>query len=184
MDQTIERHRRALDGLAAVADRVTDWEAPSPCTEWDARAVVEHVIGFHEILVLRPLGVKVQRPREGPPERLRVTADRIIEGIGKDGALDGDIDVMGGSNTGLRGLVEVLTTDVLVHTWDLAKAGGLDVELDRELCELGYERAAKSRGQFAQSDMFESEVSVPDDADTCSKLLGIMGRDPGWQPPE
>jgi hypothetical protein len=22
------------------------WPAPSPCTEWDARAVVEHVIGF------------------------------------------------------------------------------------------------------------------------------------------
>ena len=29
------------------------WDRPSPCADWDARGVVEHVIGFHEVLVLR-----------------------------------------------------------------------------------------------------------------------------------
>ena len=166
-----------------MADQVQDWAAPSPCTEWDARAVVEHLIGFHEVLVIRPLGAKANRPKDDPAARWRATQATIIEAIGRDGVLDEDVDVLGGGQTGLRGLVSTLTTDVLVHTWDLARAAGVDPQLDAELCALGYERASKSREQFAKSDMFENEVAVPDDADVCSKLLGIMGRDPEWEPP-
>jgi uncharacterized protein (TIGR03086 family) len=182
-DETVTNHQRAFDGFSEVAAQVQSWDAPSPCTEWDARAVVEHVIGFHEVLVLRPLGVKVDRPREDPVARWKATQAGIMEAISKPGVLDEEVDVMGGNKTGLRNLVATLTTDVLVHTWDLAKAGGVDPKLDPELCTLGYERAAQNREQFAKSDMFEDEVKVPDDADVCSKLLGIMGRDPEWTPP-
>src|SRR5262249_14411597 len=161
--------------FAAVADNVQRWDAPSPCSEWDARGVVEHVIGFHEILVLRPLGVKVDRPREDPAARWRVTAAGIMDAIGRPGALDGDVDVLGSGTVGLRNLVSTLTTDVLVHTWDLARADGQDLTLDHELCQLGYDRASKSRDQFAASDMFGDEVAVAEHADVCSKLLGIMG---------
>jgi uncharacterized protein (TIGR03086 family) len=171
MDEVVERHQRALDGFGSVAEQVTDWSAQSPCTEWDARGVVEHIIGFHEVLLLRPLGVKANRPREDAVARFRATQTAIIEAISTPEALAEH-----------RDLVSILTTDVLVHTWDLAKAVGLDPHLDTELCALGYERASKARDQFAESDMFSNEVSVPDDADTCAKLLGIMGRDPGWQP--
>ena len=56
MDEIVELHRRASDGLLSVARAAAGrWERPSPCTEWDARGVVEHVIGFHEMLVLKPL---------------------------------------------------------------------------------------------------------------------------------
>ncbi len=30
------------------------WDRRSPCDKWDARGVLEHVIGFHDVLVLRP----------------------------------------------------------------------------------------------------------------------------------
>ena len=181
--ETVARHERACDAFAAVADQVESWEAQSPCTEWDARGVVEHVIGFHEMLVLRPLGVKADRPKDDAPARWKATQSAIIEAISRPGALDGEVDMGGGNMVGLEGLVQTLTTDVLVHCWDLAKAGGIDPSLDEELCALGYERASKSREQFAKSDMFESEVAVADDAPVCSKLLGIMGRDPDWTPP-
>jgi uncharacterized protein (TIGR03086 family) len=182
-DNTVTNHQRACDAFAAVTEQVKDWGAQSPCTEWDARAVVEHVIGFHEVLVLRPLGAKVDRPKDDAPARWRATQKVLIEAIGKPGALDEETDMGGGNMIKLGPLVSTLTTDVLVHTWDLAKAAGVDPQLDGELCELGYERASKSRDQFAKSDMFENEVAVPDGADVCSKLLGIMGRDPGWKPP-
>ncbi len=181
-DETVARHERACEGFAAVAEKVGTWEVPSPCTEWDARGVVEHVIGFHEVLVLRPLGVKANRPKDDAAARWRATQSAIVEAISRPGALDEEVDMGGGNMVGLRNLVQTLTTDVLVHTWDLAKAAGIDPPLDRELCTLGYERASKSREQFAQSDMFEDEVPVPDDADVCSRLLGIMGRDPDWKP--
>jgi mycothiol maleylpyruvate isomerase-like protein len=71
VDPLIERHRRACDGFARVADAVPvdRWTSPSPCTEWDARAVVEHVIGFHEILLLGPMGVRAHRPRDDEAAR-------------------------------------------------------------------------------------------------------------------
>lgn len=39
-------------------------------TEWDARGVLEHVIGFHEVLLLlRPLGIRADRPKNDVPGR-------------------------------------------------------------------------------------------------------------------
>jgi hypothetical protein len=40
------------------------WNCPSPCDGRNARDVLEHVIGFHDVLLLRPLGLKPQRRRE------------------------------------------------------------------------------------------------------------------------
>ncbi|WP_216638101.1 maleylpyruvate isomerase N-terminal domain-containing protein, partial [Mycobacterium colombiense] len=45
------------------------WHRPSPCDAWDARAVLEHVIGFHDVLLLRPLGLKPDRPPDDPRAR-------------------------------------------------------------------------------------------------------------------
>ena len=64
-DGAIYRHRRACYGFGAVVEQVGErWERPSPCPEWDARDVLEHVIGFHEVLLFRPLGIKANRPRD------------------------------------------------------------------------------------------------------------------------
>src|SRR5437899_8847364 len=125
MDQIVEQHRRASDGLLSVARAAAErWERPSPCTDWDARGVVEHVIGFHEVLVLKPLGVRVERPRDDPAARWQVTADALASVLAGEGALDGSVEMPGGRATDLRQLVPTLTTDVLVHTWGLARAVG------------------------------------------------------------
>src|ERR1700739_5162695 len=55
----------------------------SPCDEWDARAVLEHVIGFHDALVLRPLGLKPSRPREDPQVRWQLTYDSLAQALRK-----------------------------------------------------------------------------------------------------
>ena len=56
-DNMADRHRRVCktfgDQVRAVSDQ---WQAPSPCSDWNARGVLEHVIGFHDVLLLRPLG--------------------------------------------------------------------------------------------------------------------------------
>jgi hypothetical protein len=60
--------RRHLRVCARFSDAVGaadgHWRQPSPCAKWDARGVLEHVIGFHDVLMLRPLAVKPDRPRE------------------------------------------------------------------------------------------------------------------------
>jgi Mycothiol maleylpyruvate isomerase N-terminal domain len=73
-----ERHlavcRRFGESVRAANGR---WERPSPCDAWDARGVLEHVIGFHDVLLLRPLGLKPNRPRDDPQRRWELTYDQL-----------------------------------------------------------------------------------------------------------
>ena len=168
----VARHERACAGFSRVVDAGSGrWDSPSPCTEWDARGVVEHVIGFHEVLVLRPSGVKAHRPREGTEARWAATRDAILA------ALAGDVP------DDIARLLPALTTDVVVHTWDLARAVGADVALDPELCERALRALASNEGGLPSSEMFGARVPVADDAPVQDRLLGLYGRDPGWRPP-
>lgn len=170
----LEDHRQACDGFSHAVHRAGgQWAAPSPCTEWDARGVVEHVIGFHDMLLLRPLDSKPTRPKDDPETRWAVTVEAIFEALARPGALDE-------KRTSLLG---VLTTDVLVHTWDLCKAIGAHVSLDPRLSEVGLRRAMANREQLHSSGWFGPPVEVDDDASVQDRLLGIMGRDPAWSPP-
>lgn len=173
MTGVLEDHRRACDGLAEVA-RAADgrWNAPSPCTEWDARGVLEHVIGFHDVLLLRPLGAKPARPKDDPVERWTITVEALFGALSVPGVLDDKSELIG-----------VLTTDVLVHTWDLSKAVEVTASLDPRLCQTGLDRALAHREQFESSAMFAPSVPVPEEAGVQDRLVGFFGRDPAWSPP-
>jgi len=76
-----------------------------------------------------------------------------------------------------------LPADVFMHTWDLARATGQDDRLDPDFCAqlLGQmeqmEQVLRSSGQFG------ARVEVPGGADTQTRLLGFIGRDPFWSGP-
>lgn len=73
------------------------------------------------------------------------------------------------------------TPDVLVHTWDLSRATGVDVTLDAEQIELlasgidqiqlEVDEAMRSRGHYGP------RIEVPANADTLTRVLAFMGRD-------
>jgi uncharacterized protein (TIGR03086 family) len=177
----IARHLRACDGFTAVVEGVGDhWSWPSPCPEWDARGVVEHVIGFHDVLLLRPLGAKPDRPKGDPTTRWAVTVPAIASVLHSAG--DGLVlSVPGGADIDLVRLLPMLTTDVLTHTWDLAKAAGTPVSLDPELCMDAYQAVRHNVESLESTGMFGSPVPVPDDADVTTTLVALLGRDPAWR---
>jgi len=179
--QMIERHHQACDGFSKVVQSVDParWGAQSPCTEWDARGVLEHVIGFHEMLLLRPLGIRTERPKDDPVARWQLTADALHEAIERPGVLDEKTEGPMGETTP-RSLLGALTSDVLIHSWDLAKAAGIDPALDTQLCEEALTLAEKNADAFKKSNMFGTPIPVAADAPVCDRLLGFFGRDPNW----
>ena len=156
------------------------WDNPSPCTEWDARGVVEHVIGFHDVLLLRPMGTKPSRPRRDPKARWAVTVPAILA------TLDQPLPPRPTTTAAppdLERLLPMLTLDVLVHSWDLARAVGVQPQLDPELCRIVYQAVLSNDQRLRTSGMFGPAVAVADDADPTTLLVSFLGRDPAWKSP-
>ncbi len=189
LDEIAERHLRACARFGeVVAEASGSWSVPTPCTEWDARALVEHVIGFHDVLLLRPLGAKPDCPKDDPPVRWAATHSALRTLFDRPGFFDGPIEVPAiGNNPATRieaaPLVGLLSQDVLVHTWDLARAVGCDDRLDPDLCALFLSRLPDDPTSQARSGMFAPPLEPPPGADPQAVLLARMGRDPGWRPP-
>lgn len=174
------RHNRACAGFGEVVRRVGEgWERPSPCSDWDTRGVLEHVIGFHDVLLLRPLGAKPDRPKNDPLARWVVTAEAITEVLGEQE--DHAVEVHGGSTLNLNRLIPMLTTDVLVHTWDLARATDVFATLDPELCQDSLAAVQHAAG-LAASGMYAAPIDVSSDASVEDRLVAYLGRDPTWRP--
>jgi uncharacterized protein (TIGR03086 family) len=182
------RHLRACERFGdAVAAADGKWSEPSPCIEWDARGVLEHVIGFHDVLLLRPLNAKPDRPRDDPLQRWLVTYRALGTVLTRPGFCDALVAVPAvGNNPATQldaaSLVARITQDVLVHTWDLARAAGANDRLDRELCEHCLRRLPPESQALVSSGMWGPAVDVGNDADPQIQLLARLGRDPDWRP--
>jgi uncharacterized protein (TIGR03083 family) len=171
-----DRHLAACAGMSAVVARVGDrWGRPSPCEAWDARAVLEHVIGFHDVLVLLPAGTKPRRPRDDPEARWAVTVEALR---GTLAAQEPEV-------------LPMLTTDVLVHTWDLSRAAGVPHGLDAGLCASAHRAALAHAEALAASGMYAPPVHAAtgpaegtgEEPDPVAALVALLGRDPGWTAP-
>ena len=183
-DDVVAEHARACQGFSTVVRQVPEdgWTTPTPCSEWDARALVEHVIGFHEFLLLRLVGVRAERPREGTAARWLATAVAIDAALRhprlreEAAYFDGDtrrpLDVLG-----------AITADVAIHTWDLARSVGAPDRLDRDLCSAALGAAQATAAAADRSDLFAPPVPIRSDASPQDRLLALRGRDPAWRPP-
>ncbi|BBY08997.1 hypothetical protein MNVI_43150 [Mycobacterium noviomagense] len=144
------------------------------------------MIGFHDALVLRPLGLKPDRPRDDPRRRWELTFDRLCAAFDCGDVLERVVEVPAVGNNPparreLTTLLSRLTQDVLVHTWDLARAVGVDDRLDPDWCAMFFEQLPADRDTRSASGMFAAPVPIDDDADIQSKLLARLGRDRSWE---
>jgi len=181
-----DRHRLVCRTFGAEVSAVGDhWRAQSPCTEWDARGVLEHVIGFHDVLLLRPLEAKPQRPKGDPIGRWAATLKALDQLLGRFDLFDGVVDIPAVGNNppsqiDASRIVPLLSLDVFVHTWDLGRAAGHEVILDPGLCRMFLERLPPDDAALSRTGMYDSPRSIPDGSDAQTKLLARTGRDPGW----
>jgi len=183
-----DRHRRICETFGdAVSEVGEHWQSQSPCAEWDARGVLEHVIGFHDVLLLRPLGAKPQRPKGDPVGRWAATLEALEPLLSRPGLLESVVHVPPVGNTppsqiDAARIVPLLSLDVTVHTWDLARAAGHEIVLDPQLCRTFLEGLPSDDTVLSGSGMYDSPLRVPAGSDAQTRLLARLGRDPDWSP--
>jgi uncharacterized protein (TIGR03086 family) len=184
-----ERLTRALRGFAARVEQVTPENVggPTPCTDWDVRSLLDHVAG--ELLWMPPLLAgktigDVGDSLDGDHLGSDVRAGFAAATEAAQGAV---VDVTDWSaavhvsygDVPAHAYVDEVATDVLVHTWDLARAVGADEHLDEELVQLALERVDGQQDALAASGMFGSPVPVAADAPPQVRLLAALGREAG-----
>ena len=134
MTETSDRYRSNAAGFTARVEAVPDdrWENPSPCEDWTARDVVRHCIDVSGMF----LGFVDHKLPPAPsvdddPAAAWASARDAVQGALDDPAIaTAEYEGMMGTSTFEKGIERFVAPDVLLHTWDLARAAGLDDDLD------------------------------------------------------
>ncbi|WP_052372534.1 TIGR03086 family metal-binding protein [Amycolatopsis taiwanensis] len=117
------------------------WALPTPCTEWNVRQLVNHMTrGNINYVALLAGGTSAEflRMRDldalgsDPIAAYVASARECADAFGQPGALQQILDYPLGRVSGQQALA-VRTTDATIHTWDLARALGVDDRLDPDL---------------------------------------------------
>ncbi len=142
---------RALDGadLLIAGIDARQWSAPTPCTEWDVRALVAHVAsGMLNVAALvrgEPRADHAaDRMADDPVAAYRSAAATMRAAFAAPGALDRTYQSPIGPAPGSV-LAHLRITELLVHGWDLARATGQPPALP---ADLAAEELALWRAQF------------------------------------
>ncbi len=190
MATSIDLHP-AADRLAGRVENLPAdvLDRPTPCEHFSVVALLDHVHG--SVLAFRAAAVKSPLPGgpSGDAERLvadwrtRIPSDvRALaddwshpaawEGMTAAGGVD-----LPGEVAGIVGLDELV-----IHGWDLAKATGQPAGYEGPGLDEVLRLVTEFRGGGIEG-LFGPEVPIPDDAPVLDRILGVAGRDPGWEPP-
>jgi uncharacterized protein (TIGR03086 family) len=93
-----------------------------------------------------------------------------------DAAADVDTAVVGGNQVPLGMIVDGLTRDLVIHTWDLARAVGGDEQLPEDLVTVATRSMADIEPDQRVPGLYGQELDVPAGADAQARLLALSGR--------
>ena len=183
----LDQLARALDDTAALVRGVREdqWDGPTPCSEWDVRGVVQHLVVGHQVFARALRGdavaaVPAEPPRAPLDAAYTGSAADMLEAFRAPGVLDGQVTVPFGTVPGTVAL-HLRLVDALVHGWDVAVATGQRPGHDERLAEqeIGFTRSFLTRIPPGRTP-FAPSVQAGDDALALDRLAALLGRDTGW----
>jgi uncharacterized protein (TIGR03086 family) len=177
------RYRKVAAGFTRRARAVPEgaWDKPAPCEGWVARDVVGHMVEWMPAFFQSNAGLELPK---GPPVDEDPAGAWEVLSDGLQAALDDpeiaarEFDMRMGRYTIEQAIATFCLGDVLVHTWDLARATGLDEALDADEVHgmlVGMEPIDEL---LRQSGQYGPRVDVPGDADEQTRLIAFSGRHP------
>jgi uncharacterized protein (TIGR03086 family) len=177
-----ERHRAVAATFTDRVNGVSDWDAPAPVPGWRARDVVRHLVEWFPEFVQAGSGLVLERgpsADQDPVAAWQVHADAVQRLLDGPAAATPFRHPMVGELPLPVAVDRFYTSDVFLHTWDLARATGQDEYLDRDTCAEMLAGMEPIEDLLRSSGQYGPRVPVPDDADVQTRLLGFIGRDPG-----
>jgi uncharacterized protein (TIGR03086 family) len=175
-----DRYRRRADAFEALITRVDSqrWTSPSPVEGWLAQDVVAHVVDYSGH-VLRKLTSMPDIPAFSDFDdaaaafrAIRRRVEHVLDDPSTPHEIANYIDL-------------AVSFDLPQHGWDLAKATGQDATIDRGEVDLLWNSLSKDAQIWEwqrANGWYAAPVPVPENAPLQDRVLGLIGRDPGWTP--
>lgn len=158
-------------------------DSPTPCAEFDVRALGAHVLRYGPALegAATKGATDPAQPGDGPwADEVRAQVERCTRAWADPAAWEG-VTTMGGPDPLPAPLIgNMVLCEYVVHAWDLARATGQEVELDADLVAAVHAELVRTAPMGRERGAFGPEAPVPHDAPLLDRLLGLAGRDPRW----
>ena len=180
MSDAVDRYLRLAEGFSARVEATPDdaWDRPSPCEGWTARDVVAHMIGLQRRLAAAVDGGPADElePGADPKAAWRESFAHLRTALADETALQRSVASPMGDMPLEFVVGRVGASDVLVHTWDLARAVGGDEHLDQDAVAKAYSGLKPVDAMLRQPGAFGPKVEPPEGADLQTEFLCFLGR--------
>ena len=177
----------ALQALAAAefgrrVAAVTDWDASTPDSEWTTRDLVRHVVAEQRWIPKLLTGCDYAQAEAD----LEEVGDDLLAEWAKFATAATEAWRNSPADTPVHLATDVVpaapylteqTSDITIHTWDLARATGADEQLPDELVEAVWEHFQPQIEHLAATGLYAAPVDVDEDAPLQVRLLAVTGRD-------
>ncbi|MFF0264811.1 TIGR03086 family metal-binding protein [Kribbella sp. NPDC004536] len=180
----------AAETMAAVARAVTDDQLTNrtPCTEYDVRALVNHLLFWGPSLAGAGRKESVPQPAAAESEvdltagdwrgRLLALLDDMKSSWAPTSAWAGETSMGTPQLLPAPVMGDMIVGELVVHGWDLAVATGQRLELPADLLAHVHDAMLAGVEQGRELGMYGPRIPVPADAPTFDRILGLTGRDP------
>lgn len=179
-----ERYRLVAGHFSRVVEATPApaWENPAPCEGWTARDVVRHLVEWVPGLLSHGAGVEFAAGPSvdrDPAAAWRALSDALQATLDDPGNASRPFSHPQAGDHTLPAAIDMFVTgDVLVHTWDLARATGGDEQLDPTEVHRMLVGMEPMDEILRASGHYGPRVAVPEDADELTRLIAFTGRRP------
>ena len=184
-----------MAAAAAEAARVVnaapnELDSPTLCGDWDLRTLLNHTILWtsysaerraHGESVAEDLMTKDFTAEPGFRDDYARQINEAVKAWQDPEAWAGKRSVMGDA-TPAADVGAMLIMEMVLHSWDVAKATGQEYACDDAVAEAVVNTVEAQAELFRKYQGFADIVTVPDTASAFDRALALSGRDPGWTP--
>ena len=183
-DDPAARHALVAAEFSRLVAGTTDWSAAAPVDGWTARDVVDHLVtwlpGF---LVSGGVTLPAGPPTADDPAAAWEHHTHAVQALLTARGEEDFTHPFVGTHPIAQAVDRFYVSDVFMHSWDLARAGGQDARLDADFAGRLLGGMAQMEDVLRSSGQYGAPVAVADDAPVVDRLMGFVGRDPSWRPP-
>ncbi len=175
MSGPVENWQAAAEAFDARYQAIAkdQWEASTPCSEWNVHQLVAHAVGVQASFG-GALGGNAPADADWATAR-----SALAQALTQPGALEGTATHPAVGEMPKVVLLGIATTDLLIHTWDLARAIGADEKLPEDLVAGAYHGLQQFPAEALRAPgRFDPAQEVPADADPQTIMLAFAGRKP------